>query len=111
MKLDDETEELRRSLPVTEIPQTEQRSKRSEKVKPVSAEELSILLNNRRIILVESLNLEDYKIIKITDLKRLIEIAAQENSPIYHLADENSHNFNIILPSSKLSYNLIAKKE
>jgi hypothetical protein len=111
MKLDDETEELRRSLPVTEIQQTERRSKRSKKEKPISAEELSILLNNRQIIPVESLNLEDYEVIKINNYIQLIEIATQENSPIYHIADENSHDFNIILPASKLSYNLFAKKE
>ncbi len=80
------------------------KSRRKRKQEKLSTDGLNSLLNNKNTIIVESLNLEGYKKINITNTKQLLGIAEQENSPIYHIFEEDTYKFVISLPEKKISY-------
>ena len=80
------------------------RSSKQKHETSLTPEDLEILLNEKHIIEVESLNLEDYNVVSIGNQEQILNISQQENAPIYHFIDDKDYKFIITLPEKKIGY-------
>ncbi len=97
-------EEEAATTPATKLPAPARRRKMKKSPEKLTTDQLNTFISNKNMIIVESLNLKDYKTINISNYKQLLVIADQENNPIYYIAEDNSYKFIVTLPQTKVCY-------